>query len=149
MLFISAILICGLWRLTDGSGLYRLPGSNVIGWLLPSAIMGCLTLNPYLAAAALLLGRQWTQGYEDWKSYKAQAFRCGYALAFCGACLLLSHFGLADVSYLWLCIGFGAVVASNVIQPFTRAQFSGHFSNRQAEFVEGLGVGICAVSVAL
>lgn len=144
----ALVLICGLWRLTDG-GYHRLPGSNVIGWLLPSVIVGGLTFNPYLAAAALLLGRQWTQGFENWGSYGEQTLRNSYALLFGLAVLLIDAWELADVDNLWVGIGVGAVAVTNVIQPWTRARFDGHFSNRQAEFVEGLGVGIAAVSVAL
>ena len=147
-IIIPLILICGLWRLTDG-GWYRLPGSNVIGWLLPSIIVGGLTLNPYLAVAALILGRQWTQGYEDWNNYLDQAIRCYPALVFGGVVLGLGYFSLADIHHVALGAGVLAVAITNAIQPWTRAQFDSHLSNRQAEFIEGLGVGICAVSVAL
>jgi len=156
MIYIIAPLITaafGFLRLTDG-GWHRLPGSNVILWLAPSLVIGLFTLNPWIAAAGLVLGRQWTQGYTDWSNYVSQLIRsypAGIFILLCGA---VDYFDVYDPSWIGLCIGLAAVVLTNIIQPWLRVKLDGvgpwgGHSNRYAEVLEGAGLGLLVVGACV
>lgn len=151
MLYLLAI-IPAIWRLTDG-GWYRLPYVSTIGgWLLPSAVLWLTTHDPYIAALGLILGRQITQGYEDWNDVIDMALRALPAAAFAICVGALSFLDVVEVNPYLLFAGFASVFVTNVIQPWLREFMDGRgpwptHSNRYAELLEGLGVGLACVLV--
>ena len=141
-------------RVTDG-GWHRLPGSNVILWMTPAVVIGLVTLNPWISSAGLVLGRQWTQGYEDWNNYVSQLIRSYPAGVFVLLCVVAHYFGVYDPNWLGINIGFAAVVLSNTIQPLlrdfiaARTELDSHLPNRISEGLEGAALGLLVVAACI
>ncbi len=135
-------LIFGVWRLTDG-GFHRHRFSSAVGWALILAACLGLVENIYVAALfALAMGRQITQGYEEWNDYRAQALRAWPSATVPLVAAAASGFGWYAVDYMTVWMVPALCLASNVAQPWLRARMS----NRPVEFLEGAALG-AAISV--
>ena len=134
-------LMFGIWRLTDG-GFHRHPVSNVLGWLLVAVVCLGTIDNHYVSLViAAIMGRQITQGYEDWNDWQLMAMRA-WPSALVPPLLAAAAVGgwyQVDYHIVWLVPVL--VLIGNVAQPWIRAQFKGHASNRTAEAFEGLTFG--------
>jgi len=136
-------LIFGVWRLTDG-GFHRHRFSSAVGWaLILAACLGTIE-NIYVALLfALAMGRQITQGYEDWNSYGAQAMRAWPSATVPLIAAIAALLGLYAVDYTTIWLVPALCLVGNVAQPWLRARLS----NRPVEFIEGaaLGAGMSAL----
>lgn len=145
MEILNAALVLGLWRLQDGGWPRKIPGSNILAYLL-CAIIGVIHFDETAVGlvVGILAGYQANAGYSDWNDpwsmLLCSAPFCAVGGLFLATCAIAGVHTFTPLSAVAPLL----VIASNVAQPWLRAKLATaphHLSNRVAEFQEGAALG--------